>query len=1081
VRLGSDQVNNLLSPPLFATPFGQTAASGSSTGFLGNIGVVSSFDHDSYAQGLLSELNLYPIFNPAVDATAVNTATTLFNAGLLAPDLYAKGGAVPFANGIQGRPTLHKPRVGDGSGTIATVPDQPHDFLSGLANNNPGSQNLYQNLQAAGLFNLPSMAIAVPMGTPTGTYSANIVPYEDGLPLQWLEWLSASSPAGSSAQTQYLGNDDDILNTNTAGAPVEPYANPSPKLRVTVQESQLTQGAIAGTMPQIDIRNLGNTLNGSSFYDALGFNVQPAALMMPGPINGTNFFNKIMLYWTTNRATNVPTSGAYPTPGTPYNLAYSSVFTPYSSATGYFRGDAQFAGSLFTDSLGIGLPQWWGTADKTGTQRPYALLPGFNGGVPDQYATLFNLPAGVTANPNTVRMGSPATTLATNYNVATGAYDVTDNEAYLVAQGSVDVNNQSYTRTFYASLNNKSGSSILGAPDYGLPGTVDGLYSFANDPAIPKLSPRPLLVKLHGETINGTATDIKFLYVFWHSGSQGRTSLFYNVNSVAGNLSANFPTNGFTLLGDQKLDTPAALTWQSDPYPVYRRVYDPTTNQLVDAVDVMFTGTLKNRQTVEVLCARYRIVTTDTPANGNQPALKVGQLVAIPFPTVHQDILTRIPGTTTWAARDAGWFLPPDTQANDTVANRYMRLYLQPANSAASFLINPAIDNTGTQQGTQRGRVDAASGLVYFNALAIDPTTGKVAVNGAGRPLYGGGQIVVDPKSGTVSFPNITPGNYDTIRASYTPYLMRVTTSRDDFNIDRDISDLWNSNGGPLANGTSPFGSSALLAGSLVQPRPSTASSGQNYAPTYILDRAPNTRSMLQSPQVIFGPNGAPYNLSSGAAYPPIDRKWVLYRKSDSENRVKTVYMKAQRLMVKLPRPVALVAVNGTGTSPNATQAISGVAIQRYDPVSNTFVNLRKGFEVDWVRGRIYFQEEDEGDIIQVTYNYFDPGTNSTGNSGTLYFRVDWGDEISSAFHPYDANSKWAGDDTTAEIQMPTSSTVNEGAVSAFKDPYIDKLWVFWSSQRGGGVGPTGQVIPSSDLFYQTLAPQFYPTATNQY
>lgn len=1093
VRLASDQINNLLTPPLFATPFGQSAPGGGSVGFLGNIGVVSSFDHDSYAQGILSELNLYPLYNPAIDAAVVQTASELFNAGYLATDLYAKGGNVPFGVNLQGRPTIHKARVGDGSGTIATIPDQPHDFQNALQSNNSTQQGIYANLQTAGLFNLPAMSIAVPMGTPTGTYSAPIYPYEDGLPLQWLEWLSASSAAGSSAQSQALGNDDDILNTNQAGVPVEPFANPAPTLRITVRENQLTQGVIAGVMPQIDVRNTATALNGQTFYNALGFNVQPTAIMLPGPITNGNtvYNNKIMLYWTTNRASDVPnpSSPLFPTPTTPYNLAYTSVYTPYSynSVTKSFRGDAQFTGSLFTDLSNIGLPQWWGVPDKTGTQRPYALLPGTANSAATIQA-LFNL-SPVTypgINTNTFRMGSPATTLATNYNVATGTYDATDSEAYLFSQGSIDAGNQTLTRTFYTSLNNRSGSSILGAPDYGLAGAVDGLLSFANDPAVPKLSPRPLLVKLHNETINGATTDAKFLYVFWHSGSQGRTALYYNVNVQTAGLNADFPANGFNAptgpadprLGDQKLDTPAALTWQSDPYPVFRRVYDPTTNQVVDAIDVMFTGTLKNRQAVEILGARYRIVTTNTPANGSQPALKVGQLVAIPFPTVHQDVLSRIPGTSTWAARDAGWFLPSDTQSADTAANRYARVYLQPFASGASYQINGLTQNAATataNQSTQRGRVDPASGLVYFNALATDPNTGAVVVNGAGRPIYGGGQIVVDPKSGTVNFPNITPGDRDTVRASYTPYLIRVNTSRDDFNIDRDISDLWAVNGGPLANNTSPFGSNGILANMLVQARPSTASAGQNYAPTYILDRAPNSRANLISPQVVFNPNGS--GVSQTLFGPPIDRKWVLYRKSDSENRVKTVYLKAQRLMVKLPRPVALAAVN----SPPVAQAIANLVIQRYDPVSNSFVNLRKGFEVDWVRGRIYFQEEDEGDVVQVSYTYYDPATNSTGSSGNLYYRVDWGDEISSAFHPYDQNSKWAGDDTTAEVQMPTSSTVNEGNVAAFKDPYIDKLWVFWSSQRGGGIGPTGTVIPSSDLFFQTLAPQFYPTASNQY
>ena len=153
-RLNSDQVNNLLSPPLFALPFGQQAPGGGAgdTGFLGNIGLVTSYDHDSYAQSRISEVNLYPMLNPAVDANAAQQARDLYSLGLISQDLYAKGAALPWATGIQGRPTLHKPRPGDSNGTIATVPDQPYDYQAAAQNNNPNNQGFYQQEVSAGLF-----------------------------------------------------------------------------------------------------------------------------------------------------------------------------------------------------------------------------------------------------------------------------------------------------------------------------------------------------------------------------------------------------------------------------------------------------------------------------------------------------------------------------------------------------------------------------------------------------------------------------------------------------------------------------------------------------------------------------------------------------------------------------------------------------------------------------------------------------------------------------------------------------------------------------------------------------------------
>ena len=1091
-RLQGDQVNNLLSPPMIAAPFGLLPSSGAAPNYLGNIGVVSSFDHDNYAQTILGENNLYPIANPAVDAQAAANSADLsayYGTALFGPQ---------WAVGTQGRPSLHKPRPNDSSGSVATIPDKPNDFdyqantLNPPAN--PTDPTYLQQQLALGRFGPPAMAIAVPLGTPVGTYSSPIFPYEDALPIQWQEWLYASTSNTVPKPANILGNNDGILNTTNAGAPSEPYANPAPILKVAVREARLTEGTTGGTMPQIDVRN------SSGNFDPIGFNLQPSAIMVPQSGNATNIYNKIFLYWATNRQLDPARnngqyqSGGLPTPFAPYNIAYSSLNTPYSNLNGYFRGDADFGyykGNNAPTANGIQLPQWWSV--KYPTNSPFALLPGFDAsGMPLDYLKLFPQTAGSPDMPNaaSVRYGSPATTLATQYNVATGEFEL-NQEAYLTVQGSVDkskgkdANNtplaqQTETRTFIANISNQSGNSEIGAPDY-VGGTTDNWFkSFLNDPNLPKLSPRPLLVKLRNAPIGGAAKDIKFLYVFWYAGSQGRTSLYYNVNVQANGINAAFdPTvgganpTGFGVLGDQKLSTPGSLTWQSDPYPVFRRAFDPTVGNVVDAVDVMFTGQLKNRQTVEVLMGRYRIVEQAVAATSTTPALTVGQLVPIPFPTVHQETLTPVPGTNTYAARDAAWFLPNDQQTADTAANRYMRIYLQPRGNNTVYLINgQGYVNGGvnTVSGTQRGRIDPASGLVYFNAVA---TLGnQIALNG-GRPVYGGGQIVVDARSGTVSFPSIPPGKKDTLYASYTPYIMRVNTSRDEYNIERDNLDV---PGNPNLYGN--------FVAANFQASPAATSPGQNYAPTMVMDRAANYRGTLQSPQVLFDVNNQPATAFNNQGVmttqflPPVTRMWALYRKTDAPGDIKaSVFMKSLRLMVHLPLPVATIATNGTSTSPLAAQRIQSMTVNGIDRAT-------RGYEVDWIRGRVYFQEEDEGNLVKINYTFYNPATGQTGSSGDLYYRVAWGDEISSNGHPFNNLGKWSGDLTTAEVVMPTSSVVNEGQVAAFKDPFIDKLWVFWSSTRAGtSIGPANSPLPlgQTDLYYETLAPQFYSPSSNQY
>ncbi|MCW3054758.1 MAG: hypothetical protein JWN14_3928, partial [Chthonomonadales bacterium] len=145
--------------------------------------------------------------------------------------------------------------------------------------------------------------------------------------------------------------------------------------------------------------------------------------------------------------------------------------------------------------------------------------------------------------------------------------------------------------------------------------------------------------------------------------------------------------------------------------------------------------------------------------------------------------------------------------------------------------------------------------------------------------------------------------------------------------------------------------------------------------------------------------------------------------------------------------PVMLQAPAANGTQQMIVPTVSGAV---------------GAYEIDFVRGRIYFTEADENSQITVNYTYYNPVTKNQGNSGNLNYRVAWGDEISASIQ--------GGDQTTPENVLPTDSAVSEGQVSAFKDPFLDKVWVFWSSTRAG----------STDLYYETIAPQLYPTFSNQ-
>jgi len=160
---------------------------------------------------------------------------------------------------------------------------------------------------------------------------------------------------------------------------------------------------------------------------------------------------------------------------------------------------------------------------------------------------------------------------------------------------------------------------------------------------------------------------------------------------------------------------------------------------------------------------------------------------------------------------------------------------------------------------------------------------------------------------------------------------------------------------------------------------------------------------------------------------------WLIYRKTGSNiTGSGTLYFKTMRLMVRLPRPVVR---NQDGTIGSNVQ-VSGNS----GPV-----------EIDWLRGRLYFTEIDEGATVHVTEAL------SGGGSVAADYVVGWGDEISVASTP--------GDQTAGEVQLPTDAAVNEGQVTAVKDPFVDRVWVIWASTRSG----------TTDLYCLTLSPAFYP------
>jgi hypothetical protein len=295
LQIHSDQVNGQSVPPLYALPFKNISGAPG----VGNAGMVSSFDHMSSSSNpttsLFPERALWPLANPFVVQADIDSATQNYGALFPTADSLANG-IVGWKDGIQPQPTLGKPRVGDTQGRIASIPDLPYSGNPAL-------------LSPSTSFQRPRIGMAIPMGTPVGTYSAPVFTYEDSTPLQWQEWLSHySKPAG--VTQNYAQSNDGILNVSRTGAPIEAHTDPTFTLKWTVREAKLSREVTNGDLQMLDPFNSWNDPLHAQIITPPGSDLFPAAYMAPG--TGSNVYNRnLFLYWATNRrlSKDAPTSG----------------------------------------------------------------------------------------------------------------------------------------------------------------------------------------------------------------------------------------------------------------------------------------------------------------------------------------------------------------------------------------------------------------------------------------------------------------------------------------------------------------------------------------------------------------------------------------------------------------------------------------------------------------------------------------------------------------------------------------------------------------------------------------------------
>ena len=914
----------------------------------GSIGVVTTLDHGHSDPNVRpfevdyvarwNRPNFWPMPNPYVPAIAPDPNNPLFR--------------MNWSQGVQPRPTAHKPRVGDPGPTTLSVPDVQHgDAFGYLAQVSGGSPQTGAAREIR-----PMVGLAVPLGTPAGTYSAPVHVFEDAMPDQWWNqngggWVDRYRQlTGQLPDLRFARDDDGLLNILQNGQPVESTANPTIRLKVTVREARLTNGPsvpipqtplnpntylqFTGDYPQVDVR-----INAPQF----GANIQPAALM-------DQVSRSIHLFWAGNRLNNFAPLPPATSDDTPWYLNFSQLFQDQPTTSGL---------DWLFEPLTGNRESWWRRLPQN-TQypaQPYvanarSLFPSEAADLPMGRA-LPLVPGQISAT--TERHATPALT-QDQINPQAPVWLFWQGGVYKTAGGPVPAGaNQGFTldsRTFYAPLANGAPNPPNGVP-----------FAFLNDPNLPKFSPKPLVLTDRSNVFRG--------YLFWYGGTRGRTRLYYNrTNDMANPLSWS---------RDRQLDTPGGLQWQADPVPIHRRLVR-SNGTVIDTVDVVYTGTLSYRGQAETLLTRYFIEND-------------GDLRVEPLPRVVGEMMVREGTRQTWVTRDLAWVYR-DAQNNlvDAATGRapYTIFLLRGSNA-------PVLLTTGTPV------FDRATGFIQWNSAL-------------------GGKMIVDPQAGRVVFTGVAPNQTDRIMINYTPQSMRLNVTRNESHAIN-----WDDNPAP----TLPAG---WMTDAGFTAKPHVNGPGSNSGPVSFIDRTQNPKS---TPAYINSNQPLVMLPGQGSNPPTVSRLWLLYRKSNSNvTAPAAIYYKTMRLMVRLPRGVLL-------SNPGA----------RRDATPNVAVaNNRGPVEIDWARGRLYFTEVDEGNVVTVTFQA--PG--AAGALGPFTYRVAWGDEISTAVAP--------GDQTTSETVLPTDSTVNEGQISAFKDLFADRVWVFWSSTRAG----------TTDLYYMPISPQFY-------
>lgn len=525
------------------------------------------------------------------------------------------------------------------------------------------------------------------------------------------------------------------------------------------------------------------------------------------------------------------------------------------------------------------------------------------------------------------------------------------------------------------------------------------------------------------------------MWMFWQGGSAGNWSIYY---SFARDESGVFDTTRTNWSPDMKLRTPDCLSTVASPNAMLRHwwadlrgasakdsdgpdAYQGTlAAQARKAFDVVYAGTSKVTGNSDIILSRY----IAEPPGGDRRVLP--NRVAQPMPRVFNEELMRDPKFGFYTSKHLAWwraarggafgidqwgkYVGVDNLSPDAP---YIRVFFADGYEDGDITLAP-----GTA-------ISATDGSVWVNGVVsepgesitpeIDDATGiyvyKYPENSKAERVFG--QMLIDFSAGVVRLTKplkevqITTGtrkgSYSTpeVRADYTPQAWRITTDA-------------------AADGS----------------------------PHSFIEHT----SMI--PSVVPG-----LDPGWGRDKPaPVDRMWVLWRKTGTAVDSSTIFYTTMRVGVDL----TALGMPPVPMNPNGTIASS--ANLRID-------NALGPWEVDRTGTKIYFSEVDERYRSLVT-----PDNSSVLGDVPNPISISYKDEGGATQSVPALDVSWITELPEQSLfGFAADANVNEGSIYAFADPLpqesgtsvrllSSKIWVFWTSTRGG----------VSDLYWETISPNFW-------